>query len=134
MAANKTIQCSVITPEEQVFQAAATAVVIPAHDGEIGILPDRAPLLCELGAGALRIDTVEAGPRQFYVDGGFAHVLHNEVTILTERALAAENISRADAEKALAEAKAMKNLGPDEVQARRKAMDRAKAQLHLAKK
>lgn len=134
MVANKTLQCSVITPEEKVFESAATAVVLPAHDGQLGILHDRAPLLCELGTGTLRIDTADAGPREFYVDGGFAQVLNNEVTILTERAAAAENISRADAEKALAEAKLMSNTGVDAVATRRRAIKRAETQLHLAKK
>ena len=134
MATDKVLQCSIITPEKKVFEAAATAVVIPAHDGQVGILPGRAPLLCELGTGTLRVDADNEGAREFYVDGGFAQVLENKVTILTERALPAENISRADAEKALAEARQMKNLGVDEVKARKKAMDRAKAQLRLAKK
>ena len=134
MATDKTLQCSVITPEQKVFEAAATTVVIPAHDGQIGILCDRAPLLCELGAGTLRVDAVDGGMREFYVDGGFAQVLNNQVTILTEHAAPAEAISKDAAEKALAEARAMKNLGVEQVQARGRAMARAKAQLHLAKK
>lgn len=134
MVANKTLQCSVITPEEKVFEAAATAVVLPAHDGQVGILRDRAPLLCELGTGTLRIDTVDAGPREFLVDGGFAQVLNNEVMVLTERAAAAENISRADAEKALAEAKRMSNVGIDAVTNRRKAIQRAETQIRMARK
>jgi F-type H+-transporting ATPase subunit epsilon len=134
MATDKVLQCSVITPERNVFEAAATAVVIPAHDGEVGILYDRAPLLCELGTGTLRVDAVDGGTRQFYVDGGFAQVLDNKVIILTERAAPAEDLTRSNAEKALAEAKQMKNLGVEEVNARKRAMDRAKAQLHLARK
>ena len=134
MVANKTLQCSVITPEEKVFEAAATAVVLPAHDGQVGILRDRAPLLCELGTGTLRIDTVDAGPREFFVDGGFAQVLNNEVTILTERAASAENISRAAAEKALTEAKRMSNVGIDAVTNRRKAIQRAETQIRMARK
>jgi F-type H+-transporting ATPase subunit epsilon len=134
MATEKTLQCSVITPEQKVFEAAATAVIIPAHDGQIGILPDRAPLLCELGAGTLRVDAVDGGMREFYVDGGFAQVLHNQVTILTEKAAPAEAFSKAAAEKALTEARQMKNFGMEEVQARGKAIARATAQLHLAKK
>jgi len=134
MATERVLLCSVITPEQKVFEAEATAVVMPAHDGKVGILRGRAPLLCELGTGTLRVDAVNQGEREFYVDGGFAQVLENRVTILTERAIAAENISRADAEKALAEARQMKNFGVEEVQARKKAMDRARAQLHLARK
>ena len=86
MAKQSDIQCSVLTPEKQVLEAAATAVVIPAHDGLIGILKNRAPLICELGKGELRIDTVDGKQERIQIDGGFASVRDNEVTILTEKA------------------------------------------------
>ena len=86
MAKRTHIKCSVITPERQVLDTAATQVIIPAHDGLIGILFNRAPLLCELGKGTLRINTVGEGEKQIPIDGGFAQVLDNEVIVLTERA------------------------------------------------
>ncbi len=82
----KDIKCSVITPEAQVVDTTATSVVIPAHDGLIGILFNRAPLLCQLGEGTLRIDGSDGIQRRFNVQGGFAQVLNNEVTVLTEKA------------------------------------------------
>jgi F-type H+-transporting ATPase subunit epsilon len=134
MATNAPLHCSVITPEQSVLDADATAVVMPAHDGQVGILHNRAPLLTELGTGVLRVDTTDQGPRQFFVDGGFAQVLNNEVTILTERAAAAENISAADAQKALQQAEALPAHDETSTVARRRAIDRAKAQLAIAKK
>jgi len=86
MAKRSDIQCSVLTPETQVLDAAATAVVFPAHDGLIGILKNRAPLICELGTGELRIDTVGGKQERIHIEGGFASVRDNEVTILTEKA------------------------------------------------
>ena len=86
MAKQSHLTCSIITPEELVLETQATAVVIPAHDGLIGILKDRAPLLCELGSGTLRIDTVSEGTKQIEIAGGFAQVLNNDVIVLTERA------------------------------------------------
>lgn len=82
----------------------ADEVVIPAHDGELGILPQRAPLMCELGIGQLRF---VAGGRttRLFVDGGFAQVFENRVTVLTNRALLAAQIGKdvlAAAEKAVA--------------------------------
>ncbi|MBN2562425.1 MAG: ATP synthase F1 subunit epsilon [Phycisphaerae bacterium] len=134
MAKESSLQCSVITPEEQVLETTATAVVIPAHDGLIGILKDRAPLLCELGTGVLRVDTTDQGSREFCVDGGFAQVLNNEVIVLTERAAAAEDIVRADVEKALAEAEKMPMDGEQALKDRRRAIDRARTQLRIARK
>jgi F-type H+-transporting ATPase subunit epsilon len=134
MPAPAPIQCSVITPEARLLETTASAVVIPAHDGQIGILENRAPLLCELGTGVLRIDTPDQGSMVFYVDGGFAQVLDNEVIILTERAAAAADIVRPEAEKALAAAEQMPLLGEEALQARNRAIARAKAQLRIAPK
>ena len=44
-------QCTVVTPEEQAFDAQVTQAILPAHDGLVGILTDRAPLLVKLGTG-----------------------------------------------------------------------------------
>ena len=99
--------------------------------GLIGILNGRAPLLCELGTGVLRVDSTD-GMKELYVDGGFAQVLNNDVTVLTERAAAAENIRTADAQKALQEAQAMPAHDEAAVTARQRAIDRAKAQIKIA--
>jgi len=132
MASKGTLHCSVITPEERVLDTEATSIIIPAHDGQIGIMKDRAPLLCELGIGVLHIEGGSASGKDFFIDGGFAQVLDNEVTILTEKAAPAEKISRADAQKALAAAEAMPI--PDEAasEARTRAIARAKVKLKLA--
>ena len=50
-------QTSVITPEGTVFEGPAEFVAIPAIDGELGILHNRAPLLAKLGAGRLRVES-----------------------------------------------------------------------------
>ena len=49
-------QCTVVTPEQQVLDETVTQAILPAHDGQIGILTDRAPLLVKLGVGPLRLD------------------------------------------------------------------------------
>ncbi len=134
MAQDEPITCSVITPERQVLQTTANSVVFPAHDGLVGILKDRAPLLCELGTGPLRVESREGGTRELFVDGGFAQVLDNQVTILTDRAILVEELSREKAQAALAEAEKMPAKDEAATAARQKAIERAKAQIHLAKK
>ena len=134
MATKGPIDCSVITPERQVLSTGAESVVFPAHDGLVGILKNRAPLVCELGTGVLRVDGAEGGTKEVFIDAGFAQVLNNEVTILTERAQMAEDISRASSEKALAEAEAMPAHDENAVTARQRAIARAKAQVSIAKK
>lgn len=76
---------TVITPERKLFEGDATFAVVPAFDGEVGILHGHAPLMTLLGEGALRIET-GAGARRFRVSSGFVQVVENEVSILSERA------------------------------------------------
>ena len=44
-------QCVIVTPEQQALDESVTQAILPAHDGLIGILTDRAPLLVKLGLG-----------------------------------------------------------------------------------
>lgn len=127
----KSLHCTVITPEAQVYDGPVDAVIIPAHDGEIGILHNRAALLCKLGFGRMRLRSGER-EESWYVDAGFAQVLDNVVTVLTPNALRPEQIDRAVAETALTEARRLPVI--DEVSERRKreAIARARAQLRIA--
>lgn len=87
------LSLTVITPEQQVLETTAEAVVVPAHDGELGVLSGRAPLMCELGIGQLRY-TAGGKTRRLFIDGGFAQVFENRVTVLTSRSLPEEQITR----------------------------------------
>jgi len=111
-----TIKLTVTTPEHQVLEETAESVVIPAHDGELGVLEARSPLMCDLGIGQLRY-TKEGHTLRVYVDGGFAQINENVVTVLTPHALKPENITPevlAEAERKLAELTADPTAGADE--------------------
>src|SRR6186713_1092189 len=90
----------IVTPEQQVLDETVTQAILPAHDGQIGILTDRAPLLVKLGQGALQIDLAAGQSRKMYVEGGLAQMKENVLTILTQVAIPVEEI---DAEAAKAE-------------------------------
>lgn len=130
--ATELFHLSVITPEAKVFEGEAEFVAIPAHDGEIGILHDRAPLLCMLGAGKLKIRTL-AGEQIWFIDGGFAQVLDNRVTVLTQRAVKPADLSAEQARRQLEDA--MKLRPQTDSAAKRKAHleASARAQLRLAR-
>src|SRR5438477_6115855 len=70
-------QCTLVTPEQQVLDEKVTQVILPAHDGKIGILTDRAPLLVKLGAGALRLDLAVGQKRFLNIEGGIAQMKDN---------------------------------------------------------
>ena len=131
MAKNDTFHCSVITPERAVLEADATFVAFPAHDGEVGILKNHAPLLYKLGVGVLRVETPEA-KHAFFVDGGFAQMVENRLTLLTEQAKAVEEIDPAAAARSLDTAREMPMTTEAEFAARQRAVRRAETQIHLA--
>ena len=76
----------VVSPEKIVFEGEASALVAPAWDGQVGVLPGHAPMLALLGAGELALDRVGGGSDTFHVAGGVLKVERNTVTLLTEYA------------------------------------------------
>jgi F-type H+-transporting ATPase subunit epsilon len=122
----KNIALTVITPERQVLEEPADAVVIPAHDGELGVLQDRAALMCELGIGQLRF-TRAGQTRRLFIDGGFAQVFDNHVTVLTSQALPAEMVTSEVIAAAEKDAQALSGHDP----ASRQAQDRARRRLSV---
>jgi F-type H+-transporting ATPase subunit epsilon len=79
------MRVTVISPERSVFDGDAEAVVAPAFDGKVGILPRHAPFMTLLGKGELRIQQGGA-PHRFTVDGGFLQVTGDVVRIVAEHA------------------------------------------------
>ena len=98
-------------------------------DGELGVLPGRAPLIGRLGSGELRTRHGTEIER-FFVDGGFAQVRANVVTVLTPRAQKAEEINTA----AAAAGPANDRPAGMTIDARIKAEQRARAQLRVAQR
>ena len=130
MADSKTFQLAVVTPEASVLDVEARFVALPAHDGEIGVLRNRAPLVIKLDVGLLRAETDE-GTTRLYVDGGFAEMIDNRLTVLTEDAKDPATLDRAEAEQRLAEAQALTAEDAAALATREKALRRARVQLKL---
>src|SRR5438093_10740999 len=97
------IQCVVVTPERALLDETVDFVALPMYDGELGVLPGRAALIGRLGYGELRTRT-GGTVRRYFVDGGFAQVRKDVVTVLTNRAIKAEDIDPGAAERALQDA------------------------------
>ena len=126
----KQLRCVVVTPEHALIDEAADFVALPLYDGEIGILPGRAPLVGRLGCGELRIKR-GTHTDYFFVDGGFVQVRDNVVSVLTPRARKASEIKEAAAAQDLRAALAPAPGKPPEE--RLKAQERARAQLRVAR-
>jgi F-type H+-transporting ATPase subunit epsilon len=125
-----TLQCVVVTPERAVLDETVDFVALPMYDGELGVLPGRAPLIGRLGYGELRIRHGTT-TRRFFVDGGFAQVRSNAVTVLTPRAIRGEDIDVSAAQQVLESPVDAAPL-PEDPESQRKNRERARAQLRVA--
>jgi F-type H+-transporting ATPase subunit epsilon len=127
---HRTLHVVLVTPERAVMAETVDFVALPMHDGEVGVLPGRAPLIGRLGPGELRVRQGETTRRAF-VDGGFVQVRGDVVTVLTPRALKVEEIDAAAARATLEEARAAAAATPQAQAAQVKAQQRARAQLRI---
>lgn len=125
------LQCVVVTPERTLFDELVEFVALPLYDGELGVAPGRTPLIGRLGYGELR--TRDAGAtRRYFVDGGFAQVRDDVVTVLTNRAVPATDVDARAAARELEEANARRATSDYELDEKGKAIARARAQLRIA--
>ena len=85
-SSGKVLRVRVVSPDRIVFDGEGSAVVAPAWDGKVGILPGHAPMLALLGSGVLSIERAGGGTESFHVAGGVLKVERNQVTLLTEYA------------------------------------------------
>ncbi|MFO0957147.1 MAG: ATP synthase F1 subunit epsilon [Isosphaeraceae bacterium] len=129
-AAARLLRCLVVTPEKTLIDQEVDFVAMPLFDGEIGILPGRAPLIGRLGFGALRT-RVGTVTQEYFVDGGFAQVRDNVVTVLTNRAIPVAQLDARAANEELQAARARPALNAIDQAERSKAIQRAQAQLRL---
>ncbi len=125
--ASNTFQFRLITPQGKLIDAKATAAALPAHDGSLGVLPNRAPMVIKLGLGELKVTCAEetgskgegplkpvaaGGTRSFVVDAGFAQMAQNRLTVLTTKAIPAETLTETNASAELAAAEGRKPETP----------------------
>jgi len=101
-----TFQLELVSPEKLLLSRQVDMVVIPAAEGEMGVLPGHAPMIVTLRGGAIRVQEAGQWTESLFVAGGFAEVTGERVTILADEATPVAQLSRADAERRVAEAEA----------------------------
>ena len=94
------MQLQIITAEREVFSGEVDAMVAPGIAGQLGILPNHAPLMTVLQPGELM---VRAGGEESYLalSGGYIEVLGNQVIILADAAEDVDEIDEARAQEAI---------------------------------
>jgi len=109
-----TIRCEIVSQDRQVYAGDADMVIVPGVQGEMGILPNHAPLLSNLKYGILRV-RYQGQEEIFTIAGGVIEIQPDFVTVMAD---AAENVLeidviRADAAKRRAEEILKQGLPPD---------------------
>ena len=125
------LQLVLVTPERILLDEPVRGLQFPLFDGQIGILPGRAPMVGRLGYGELKITTA-GGEKSYYVDGGFVQVKESVVSILTNRSITSDEIDGAAARKQLERANERVATSDAEFSDKARDQQRARQMLSLA--
>lgn len=121
----KTLQVDIVSAEQQIFSGKADMVIAPGEAGELGILPEHAPLLTRIKPGTVRIQAAGNPEEVIYVSGGMMEVQPDRVTVLADTSIRAHDLDEAKAMEA-------ERLAKEALSNRQGVMEIAKAQAELA--
>jgi F-type H+-transporting ATPase subunit epsilon len=133
MIAATELRLVLVTPETTLRDEPVRSLRFPLFDGQIGVLPGRAPLVGRLGAGELKFIT-DSGTERFFIDGGFVQIKGSVVTLLTDRALPAAKIDVAQQERELEEASALVPTDEAAFAEKQKRLDRARSMIAMGRR
>lgn len=94
------IHCDIVSAEREIFSGPVAMVIATGTIGELGIMPGHAPLLTGVRPGPIRLVLESGGEEVFFASGGYLEVQPNQVTILADTALRAEDLDEAAAQQA----------------------------------
>ena len=94
------IQLEIVTPERKIFSDEVDGVVIPGIEGEMGVLPQHAPLVTTLAPGELRY-TKGNKEEELAIGQGFVEITATKVSVLTDMAMSDDEIDETAVQEAL---------------------------------
>ncbi len=90
---NNKINFDFVSPEASIVSSEVDMVLIPGIDGDAGILPDHSPFMTTLRQGIVEVTFEQGKVKKYLVEGGFADITQDKMTILAETSL---NLSDSD--------------------------------------
>jgi F-type H+-transporting ATPase subunit epsilon len=122
------IALEIVSPERLLLSRSVDMVVIPAADGDMGVLEGHTPMIVTLQGGTIQIYDGDNLAEQLFVVGGFAEVTPDRCTVLAGEALPVHELSKDDAERRLQEAEAeYEQLQGGDIEEQLLALDRVHA-------
>jgi F-type H+-transporting ATPase subunit epsilon len=100
------VDLEIVSPERLLLSRPVDMVVIPAAEGELGVMVQHAPMIVLLRGGTIRLYEGAQVVERLFVSGGFAEITPSRVTVLANEATPIAAVSRAEGEKRLAAAQA----------------------------
>ncbi len=100
------VELEIVSPEKLLLSRAVEMVVVPASEGDIGVLQGHAPMIVLLRGGTVELYEGNRVTDRLFVAGGFCEITPERCTVLADEVLPLAEVSRATAEQRLAEAEA----------------------------
>lgn len=112
----ETLRFELVSPEKLLRSGEVFMVVVPGTEGDFGVLPGHAPLVSTIRPGAIQIFPASMTdiPERIFIDGGFAEVGPNGLTILADSATPVGELDVEGAAGQLAEAREALRTAADE--------------------
>ena len=85
-----------VSPMSSIFSGEVDGILIPAEEGDAEILPQHAPFMTALRVGVVEIKLTDSENLKFLIDGGFADIALDQVTLLAERSFDLVKSSKED--------------------------------------
>jgi F-type H+-transporting ATPase subunit epsilon len=119
------IALEIVSPEKLLLSQPVDMVVIPASEGDMGVLEGHTPMIVTLRGGTIALYDDDKITEQFYVAGGFAEVTPERCTVLANESKPVSELDKAEGERRLSEAEAAyAQVDPADVVAEELALDR----------
>ena len=132
------VRCVIVTPEQTSLDTQARSVMLPLFDGLRGVAHGHSPFIGRLGAGEVRIMGEQGAPvdavRRLFVEGGFVEVAHDQVTVITQRAVPADKLDATAARADLEKIAATRAVGDEAIAAKLAAAQAARALVRVAER
>ena len=131
----ETLRLEIVTPQATAFSEDVHMVTLPAIEGEIGVYPQHMRLITQIVPGELTV-TKDGTNRSFAVGEGLVEITNTRVSIVTDMAVAAEQIDEATVEAARerAAARLREKLSDEEVASVNASLARSLAQLQVERR
>jgi F-type H+-transporting ATPase subunit epsilon len=110
-----TFDLELVSPEKLLLSRPVEMAIIPAAEGDMGILPGHSPMIVALKGGVIEVRGGGKPTERLFVAGGFAEITPTRVTVLADEATPVDQLSRADATARVKDAEAAYEAAANDV-------------------